>query len=198
MPHTTAGCNAMLDAIAVTHASLHSAFPGTTGANELSGGSPAYARQAVTFGAAANKARTQSGTATFDVPAGSTLRWVGFWTAATGGSLRSYHPVGGQAAREFITDLATDTLRCTAHGYANGDQVVICGDTVQGGLSEGTIYFVISAATDTFQLAATSGGAAIDLTSLAGAAAQVIRIVPETFASQGQAIVSGCALNLLF
>lgn len=196
MPHTPAGANAMLDAIGVTHASLHSAFPGTTGANEISGGSPAYARQAVTFAAAAAKARAQTGSASFDVPAGTTVRWVGFWTAATGGSFRSYHPVGNQPAREFITDLAANTLRSNAHGYANDDQVVICGDTVQGGLTEGTVYFVVSAATDTFQLAATLGGAAIDLTSLAGSGAQVIKIIPETFASQGTATVSGCSVNL--
>lgn len=196
MPHTTTGCNAMLDAIGVTHASLHSAFPGNTGANEISGGSPAYARQAVTFAAAASKARAQTGSASFDIPASTTVRWVGFWTAASGGSFRTYHPVGNQPAREFITDLATDTLRCNSHGYANGDQVVICGDTVQGGLTEGTVYFVVSAATDTFQLAATLGGAAIDLTSLAGAGAQVIKIIPETFGVQGTATVSGCSVNL--
>jgi hypothetical protein len=37
----------------------------------------------------------------------------------------------------------------------------------------------------------------IDLTSLAGSGAQVIRVIPETYASQGTATVSGCAVNLL-
>jgi hypothetical protein len=37
--------NAALDGITFTHASLHSDYPGTTGANEISGGS--YARKAL-------------------------------------------------------------------------------------------------------------------------------------------------------
>lgn len=199
MPHTTTGRNNMLNAIGVTHASLHSGFPGNSGANEISGGSPAYARRAVTFGAAASGVRTQTGTATFDVPDATTVRFVAFWDALTGGNCVSYNPIAGPTAappREFITDLATDTLRSAAHGYANGHTVVICGDTVQGGLTEGTTYFVVGATTDTFQLAATSGGAAIDLTSLAGGGAQVVRIIPEIFASQGRVEITGGTLNL--
>lgn len=198
MPHTPAARNNMLGAIGVTHASLHSGFPGNSGANEISGGSPAYARKAVTFDAASGGSRAQSGTAVFDVPGSTTVRYIGFWTALTGGTFLGYHPLGGAVAREFITDLAADTLRSNAHGYANGDQVVVCGDTVQGGLTEGVIYFVVGATTDTFQLAATAGGAAIDLTSLAGTAAQVIRIISETFGSQGTITVQNCALALNF
>jgi hypothetical protein len=186
----------MLDAIGATHVSLHSGFPGNSGANEISGGSPAYARQPITFGAASAASRPQTGSATFNVPAGTTVWWVAFWDALTGGNCLSYHPVGNQPAREFITDLAADTLRVNSHGYANGDRVVICGDSVQGGLTEGTAYFVVGATTDTFQLAATSGGAAIDLTSLAGSAAQVIRVIPDTFGNQGTATAAGCSLNL--
>lgn len=198
MPHTTTGRNNMLGAIGVTHASLHSGFPGNTGANEIAGGAPAYARKAVTFAAAAAGARAQTGSASFDVPAATTVRFVAFWDALTAGNCLAYHPVGNQPAREFLTELATDTLRSTAHGYANGDTIVICGDTPPGGLTEGTVYFVVGAATDTFQVSATSGGAAIDLTSVAGSAAQVIKILPEVFASQGTATVSASALNLLF
>jgi hypothetical protein len=36
----------------ITHLSLHTASPSTTGANEATGGSPAYARKSVTFNAA--------------------------------------------------------------------------------------------------------------------------------------------------
>lgn len=198
MPFSTAGRNAALGGVGVTHASLHSGFPGNNGANEISGGSPAYARKSVTFDAASGGSRAQSGTAVFDVPGSTTVRHIGFWTALTGGTFLGYHPIGGQTAREFVTDLAGDTLRSNSHGYANGDQVVVCGDTVQGGLTEGTIYFVVGAATDTFQLAATAGGAAIDLTSLAGSAAQVIRIIPEVFGSQGTLTLSAATLSLNF
>lgn len=56
---TTTAKNTMLDALTVTHASLHSADPGATGTNELAGGSPAYARKAVTVNAAAIAAAGQ-------------------------------------------------------------------------------------------------------------------------------------------
>jgi len=197
MPFTNAARNNMLAAIGVTHASLHSAFPGTTGLNEISGGTPAYARRAVTFNAAVSGSRGQNGTAVFDVPAAAAVQHVGFWTASTGGTFLGSHPLGGAPAREFVTDLAGDLIRSNAHGLSNGQQIVFVGDTVQGGLTEGTIYFVISATADTLQVAATSGGAAIDLTSQAGNGCQLIRIVPEDFGSQGTLTLSAATLSLL-
>ena len=48
MPYSTAGKNLMLDAlrgtnptVAIAYASLHTASPGDTGSNEVTGGSPA-------------------------------------------------------------------------------------------------------------------------------------------------------------
>lgn len=72
---------------AATHASLHTADPGTTGSAEVAGGSPAYARQAITWAAGATDG-VQTGTlaADFDVPAGTTVTHIGLWTAATGGT----------------------------------------------------------------------------------------------------------------
>lgn len=71
----------------ITHASLHSGFPATA-ANELTGGSPAYARKAVTFEAVAGTELANSLDITnqpvFDVPAGATVSAVGYCTALTG------------------------------------------------------------------------------------------------------------------
>lgn len=198
MPYSTTGRNAMLGAIGVTHASLHSGFPGAGGANEISGGAPAYARKAIGFGAAAAGVRSQSASIQFDVPAGTTVRYVGFWDALTGGNFLGYHPLGGFAAREFIVDVAGDLIRSPAHGYAADDQVVFIGDTAPGGLVEGTVYFVRAPATDSFQVAATAGGAAIDLTAQAGSACQLVRIVPEAYGSQNPMTVSGSTLALNF
>ncbi len=48
----TAACkNLMLDAFGITHISLHTAYS-ASGANEVTGGSPAYARKAISFSAA--------------------------------------------------------------------------------------------------------------------------------------------------
>lgn len=66
------------------YASLHTADPGTTGASEVSGGSPAYARKAITW--TAGTTGTATGTVTFDVPTGVTVTYCGLWTASSGGS----------------------------------------------------------------------------------------------------------------
>ena len=196
MPFTNTARNSMLGSVGVTHASLHSAFPGTGGANEITGGAPAYARKAVTFAAAAGGSRAQSGSAAFDVPAATTIRFIGFWDALTAGNFLGYHAIGNAAAREFVVDVTGDLIRTPAHGYANGDTIVFV-DSAPGGLTEGTVYFVVTSTTDSFQVAATSGGAAIDLTAQAGAACQVIKIVPEVFGSQGTLTLSASTLSLL-
>ena len=64
--------------------SLHTADPGTTGANEATGGSPAYARKALTWTAGASDGSIST-SAVFDVPPG-TYTFIGFWSAASGGS----------------------------------------------------------------------------------------------------------------
>lgn len=88
MPFVDAERNIAADAVAarITYLSLHTANPGTTGASEASGGAPAYARKAVTFGAATAGTAT-SVEVTFDVPAG-TYTHFGAWSAATAGTFR--------------------------------------------------------------------------------------------------------------
>ena len=81
MPLTVATRNAMLNALTITHASLHTADPGTTGINEVAGGT--YARQAVTFAAASNGSRAMSNQPVFNVPASTTVAWVGLWNNTT-------------------------------------------------------------------------------------------------------------------
>jgi hypothetical protein len=66
------------------YASLHTADPGTTGANEVTGGSPAYARKAITWNAGVEDGSYTSNEITFDVPPG-TLTHVGIWSAVTAG-----------------------------------------------------------------------------------------------------------------
>lgn len=185
MLNTTAR-NLMLDALAAaTHASLHGAWSGT-GANELSGGSPAYARQALAWAAAASDSKSITGTETFDVPPGATVAFVGLFSALSAGTHYGMFPAGSTGYKRFQTDQTANTILCEAHGFANGDRVVFLGPTAPGGLTIGTIYYVVSAATDAFSVSTTQGGAAIDLTSDADPRTIVSKIVPETFAGQGQ------------
>lgn len=83
MGATVAIRNAQLDLINGTSMSLHTADPGNTGANEVSGGSPAYARKTIAWNAASggSKART-SVSLTFDVPA-CTITHFGIWNGST-------------------------------------------------------------------------------------------------------------------
>lgn len=68
-----------------THAAAHSADPGSTGTSEMSGAG--YARGAITWGTATGG--TITGTATINMPtAGSTLDYIGAWSALTGGTFR--------------------------------------------------------------------------------------------------------------
>lgn len=62
-------------------ASLHTADPGTTGASEVTGGSPAYARQTITW-ADGSTDGVVTGVATFDVPTGTTVTYVALWGAS--------------------------------------------------------------------------------------------------------------------
>jgi hypothetical protein len=87
MTLNTAGKNAILDGgiAAITNLSLHTdayAAGGGSSANEATGGSPAYARQAPSWAAASGGAAALSGTEVFNVPAG-TYRRVGLWAGAT-------------------------------------------------------------------------------------------------------------------
>ena len=81
MPLSNAGKHAMLDGLAAVAAlaSLHTASPGTTGANEVTGGS--YTREAITWNAASGGSLDDSNQPVFDVPAGTTVTHFGLWTS---------------------------------------------------------------------------------------------------------------------
>lgn len=103
MPYSVVGKNAMLNALAAlaTRASLHSGDPGTNGtANELAGGTPAYARKAVTWVAADAGNINLNGTAVFDVPPAGVVLYVGLWntagTAFYGATLVTQETFGAQ------------------------------------------------------------------------------------------------------
>jgi len=66
------------------YVSLHTDDPGTTGANEVSGGS--YARQQLTLAAPSNKQTSNSAALTFSNMPAVTVTHIGLWTAATGGT----------------------------------------------------------------------------------------------------------------
>ena len=80
--------NSMLDHLAseAVFVSLLTDDPGTNGASEVTGGTPAYARKAMTWGAADGGAMAHSAAPTFDVPSGTTVKYVGLFSASTSGT----------------------------------------------------------------------------------------------------------------
>jgi len=203
MPQLTDGAkNAMLDTLGGRNGflSLHSGFPGTTGANELAGGSPAYARKAHTWNAAAGGVLDDSNAPVFDVPASTTVQYSGLWSLVTLGVFDGWVPLGATADPFLFTaEDTTDVLTADGHGLADTTQVIVIDVGTSGalptGLTEGTVYFVRDSTTDTFKLALTSGGVAIDLTT--DGAGFVQRILPEVFAAQGTLTVTDTDIALL-
>lgn len=84
----TAGKNLALDSGigGFAYASLHSANALSSGDNELSGGNPAYARVQITWGSASGATKSNTNEIVFNVPSGSTVAEVGYWSAASGGT----------------------------------------------------------------------------------------------------------------
>lgn len=167
---------------------------------EASGGAPAYARVAATFGAAASGQKANSGALTIDVAAG-TYSDLLFFNAGTGnavGNYLGYAPING-SVKGFGTvnaaGVTADAITSAAHGLANTDRVRVYNvfaESLPTGLTEGTLYFVVGATTDTYQVSLTSGGAAVDITAIGELYFQ--KVIPEVFASQGQITVAIGAL----
>lgn len=216
MPFNNVAKNLMLDSVDESIAAgikyvgvLQSGDPGV-GTNftgtEATGGSPAYARLAVTLGAAASGQKSNSGALAFDVPAGTYSHFL-LMNTLTGnsGSYLGAVPFGGASALKGFwsvdTNMANDKFNSAGHGLSNTNQVQLYPEFGSSlptgtGLSAGALLYVVGATTDTFQLALTSGGAAIDLTAAGSGEGYWQRVVPETFAAQGQITVAIGALVL--
>lgn len=201
MPLNDNGKNAMLEGglgNAAAYASLHTGDPSTTGANELTGGSPAYARKAITWNTASGGTRTNNGAITFDVGAGNTIYHIGLFSAVTSGTFYGYFPIGGYAPRAGSVEDTADTILSYAHGLSADQRVLIFdvqGAGVLGG-TEGTVYYVLSSGltTDVFKVSTSSGGAALNFS--ADGEIFWMRVAPETFGNQGQFQIGSGSLTL--
>lgn len=192
MSFTASAKRDMLNAITPDTLRLHSGYPGTTGANEVTGGTPAYAPKACTFStSSAGEPRTLSASVAFDVPA-SSIQWASAWSGST---LRFIAPTGGSPL-EFATDLSANTVKTPAHGLVDDDTVVFFLSTPPGGLSAGVLYYVVNATVDDFQVALTLGGAALNLTATAADDCLVSKIVPRVYAAQDTHTVASFAFGL--
>ena len=79
-----------------------------------------------------------------------------------------YRGTLGGTKQSLGADASTDVITANAHGFNDGDPVVLeelrSGASLPTGLTEGVVYYVRDKTTNTFKLAATVGGSAIDIT----------------------------------
>lgn len=113
----------LLSGFVVTQLSLHSAYS-AFGANELTGGSPAYARVTASFGAVSHGVITATLVPyTFNVPAASTVAWIGMWDVSS--NFLGMVPNGSDVPKLFVvTDPMDGTLYSPAHSFNTTEQVV--------------------------------------------------------------------------
>ena len=77
-----------------------------------------------------------------------------------------YKPVFN-ANSTSVVHYGNDTITINGHNFSDGDEVTYLngGGVNIGGLTTGTNYFIVNSTTNTFKLAATSGGTAINFTA---------------------------------
>lgn len=187
MTVSTHAKNLVLDAFIIDQVSFHTAFPGTTGTSEVTGGS--YARPNALFNISSGGARLLSASISSPVPA-CTINWLGLWGE---GSFQMAVPNGGATPKNFSVVPSDDLIYSTSHGYADTQKIVFFG-APPGGLTEGVTYFARDCLTDTFAVAATSGGTAIDLTTGASAGCWCIAITEQVYGAPGTHTVTAGSL----
>lgn len=163
------------------------------GGTEVSGGS--YARIDVsgffgsaTGGASANTSDVEFAQAT---AAWGTVKAFGVFDNSVGGNLMLWGYL--ISTRYDFTAAVDDTITAPGHALVNGDTVIVEGPNLPTGLSEGTTYYVINAATNTLKLSLTAGGAAVDITAVGSGT--VGKLVPKTIESGDKAIFYTGSLN---
>lgn len=197
MPFVDAAKNTMLDALTMNLLSLHTGHPGSGSTAEVTGGSPAYARVAGTIAAASGGTRSLSSDVTFNVPAGD-VAVIGFWNS-TGPVFHGWAPNGPASnnPQAAYAEATSDTINLDGHGLSNGMRVFVMplADALPAGTAATTLYYVVGADADSFQLSLTSGGAAVDITADGDLVFQ--RCIVETYAQQGtHTVKAGVAAGL--
>src|SRR4051812_41810542 len=129
MTFTTVVIDGILDDIdaVATHASIHTADPGGTGAHEVTGGS--YVRKALTWPSSSGGIKTAA-PVTFQIPTGSTITHFGLWNAVGGGTF-----AGGQALVEEVVFAVGAPYSLTVSAVTDAPSAVpSVGGTMTGGL----------------------------------------------------------------
>lgn len=196
---TDAAVNAMLDALMPTgtgtdrcYLSAHTDYS-ATGTN-LHGSKTAGA-----WAAASSRSKGITAAIDISITGGNTIKWIGAWGGSAGDTFRGMVPNASTGDKTFQVDLTNNKIVCEGHGWSANQKIVFHNDTAPTGLTAGTTYFVKTVTAgdpDTFDVSATAGGAAIDITGQAGAGCVVSDIVEEAYGSNGTHRVSSITFTL--
>lgn len=96
-----------------------------------------------------------------------------------------------------VVNLTNDTFTVAGHGLSNGNKVVYDngGGTSIGSITSGTAYWVVGVAGSVFQLSATLGGAAINLTGTQANFGTAQLVIPQ---SKGWMVYDQVALTYMY
>jgi hypothetical protein len=190
-------------------AMLNNQFPTGTGTDRCylsahtdysaTGASLHGAKTAGAWAAAASRSKAITAAIDISITATATIKWIGAWGGTAGDTFRGIFPNASTGDKTFQVDLTNNTIVCEGHGWADTQKITFHGGTAPTGLTAGVTYFardVTAADPDTFKVAATSGGAAIDLTGQAAAGCVVSNITEETYSSNGTHRVSTLTIDL--
>jgi hypothetical protein len=193
---TDACVNAMLDnqfpsGAGNVYLSAHTAYSAT-------GASLHGSKTSANFSAASARSKALSAACDISITAVVTINWIGAWDS-TQATFRGMTPNGSTGDKTFQVDLANNRIYCEAHGWSADQKIAFHGGTAPTGLTAGTTYFVKTVTAgdpDYFDVAATQGGAAIDLTGQAAAGCVVSNIIEETYNSNGTHRISTMTIDL--
>lgn len=189
-----------------TYVALYSASPTDASAGtELTGNG--YARVQKTNNTTnwpAGNPKQNGTTITFPPATGSNWARAYSWQlldASSGGNRLYWGPLAGapKMCNVDAADVTANTITSPAHGFANDTIVRVfsyAAGALPTGLAEDTQYWVVGTATNTFQLAASQGGAAIDITATGSGFLEVATDQSIVVAVGGTASFAASALTI--
>ena len=158
------------------HVSLHTADPGEAGDQTTSETAYTnYARVAVarTAGGWTVSSNQVSNAAAINFAqcglTGATITHWGIGTDASGAGKLLYKGPLGSALQGAFTAKADDTITIPGHSLSVNDRVAffpVPGSSLPTGVTEGTIYWVITVTGDDITISTTQGGGAVNITAV--------------------------------
>lgn len=192
-----AGIDDAIDAFTLLadHISIHTSYS-NSGGNEATGGSPAYARLNLSWDAASGRIADNTNAEQFDLPAG-TYGYLGFWDALTVGTFLGMVPLGSTFSKVCNIWNTGDLIELPAHGLSNDDRVALFDvglEALPTGPTEGTLYHVVNANANDFQISTSQGGGALTISG--DGQGVLMDAVPITLGAQGNIDIAAGALDI--